>query len=126
MNENTKWAKLCKLLDSKTIDFYFKEREIWWCYWGKNIGHENNGKNEVFERPILVFRKINKNLFWGLPLTTKYGGESYKFCIGKINDKYNYVLLDQLRSVSSKRLKEKVSVLNKIRFVQVEKIILSK
>ncbi|MFA7169790.1 MAG: hypothetical protein WC178_02965 [Candidatus Paceibacterota bacterium] len=35
----------------------FREREIWWCSLGENIGFEQDGKNEKFERPILVLRK---------------------------------------------------------------------
>jgi hypothetical protein len=32
--------------------FYFREKEIWWACLGANIGFEQNGKNENFERPI--------------------------------------------------------------------------
>ena len=37
---------------------------------GKNIGFEQNGKGSNFVRPILVLRKFNSSIFWGLPLTT--------------------------------------------------------
>ena len=30
-----------------------------------------NGKGDYFTRPVLVLHKFNKNLFWGIPLTTK-------------------------------------------------------
>lgn len=49
----------------------FKLREIWWCSTGINVGVEQDGKNVLFERPVLVVRKFNNRIFWGVPLTTK-------------------------------------------------------
>lgn len=49
----------------------FREREIWWCSIGKNIGAEQDGKNEFFERPVLVCKKYNNEQFFGFPLTSK-------------------------------------------------------
>ena len=31
---------------------FFKEKEIWWCYFGENIGTEMNGKGDFFTRPF--------------------------------------------------------------------------
>ena len=42
----------------------FHEREIWWCSIGVNLGDEQDGKNELFERPVLVVRKFNRKLAW--------------------------------------------------------------
>ena len=56
------------ILDKKV---YFKDREVWWVSIGINIGFEIDGKNHDFERPVLIIKKINKNQFWGLPLTSK-------------------------------------------------------
>jgi len=39
--------------------------------WGGNIGHEMDGKNKDYNRPVLVLRKFNKQIFRGIPLTTK-------------------------------------------------------
>ena len=39
----------------------FAEGEIWWVSLGQNVGYEANGKNEKFERPVLVVRKFNKD-----------------------------------------------------------------
>jgi hypothetical protein len=30
----------------------FQEREIWWCSVGVNIGHEMDGKNQFYNRPV--------------------------------------------------------------------------
>ena len=50
---------------------FFHEREIWFCHLGANIGFEEDGKGENFGRPVVVFRKFNNEVFWGVPLTTR-------------------------------------------------------
>lgn len=88
-------------LSEKTV--YFKERDIWWVAFGQNIGYEQNGKHENFERPVLVLKKFNADTFWGIPISTKIKKGSYFYVFS--NDKGNFSLnLSQLRLLSSKRL----------------------
>ena len=47
------------------------EREIWWCSLGVNVGHEEDGKNEQFERPALILKKWSNKTVIILPMTTK-------------------------------------------------------
>jgi mRNA interferase MazF len=49
----------------------FSEREVWWCSLGVNVGDEQDGKGENFTRPVLVLKKFNRNLFVGVPMSTK-------------------------------------------------------
>ena len=39
-----------------------KERDIWWCSIGVNIGDEIDGKNELFHRPVLILKKFSSEL----------------------------------------------------------------
>ena len=39
---------------SSSREIYFRERKIWWCSIGLNIGFEENGKGKLFNRPVLV------------------------------------------------------------------------
>src|SRR3990167_3366795 len=50
---------------------FFHEREVWWCSIGHNVGFEQDGKGEKFARPVLVFKKFNKEVFWALPISTR-------------------------------------------------------
>ncbi len=61
------WNKLKQKLESRKNIPTFKEREIWWCSIGVNIGCEEDGKNQLFNRPILIIRKFNNNMFLGAP-----------------------------------------------------------
>src|SRR4051812_44298293 len=82
----------------------FREREIWWCSLGINIGDEEDGKNTLFERPILVLRKFNRKLAWVLPMSSKKKEGVYYHIINYRGISYS-VLLSQLRLISAKRLR---------------------
>jgi len=90
----------------------FSERELWWCSFGHNVGFEQDGKGKRFKRPVLIVRKFNKGMFWGVALTSRppkpntrastfYQQVSYQ---GQPQDTSSYVILSQFRTFSSKRL----------------------
>ncbi|MCX6718934.1 MAG: type II toxin-antitoxin system PemK/MazF family toxin [Candidatus Taylorbacteria bacterium] len=104
-----KWNKFKKAVNSKTIDLevFFHEREIWWCSLGVNIGSEEDGKNESFERPVLIVRKINKDKLLITPFTSKIVTNDLRItasCAGIRSQ----ILLDQIRIVSSRRLLRRI------------------
>ena len=37
---------------------------------GVNVGHAMDGKNQFYHRPVLIVRKFNPHLFFGVPLTS--------------------------------------------------------
>ena len=53
-----------------TKDVYFYEREIWWCSLGANVGFEQDGTDEFFERPVVIIKKYNPQIFLAVPLST--------------------------------------------------------
>lgn len=76
-------------------DFFFLEWEIWWASLGINIGSEIDGKNNTYERPILVLRKINEDLLLAIPITStpktgcgfypiSYRGTQFTLCFTQI------------------------------------------
>ena len=97
----------------------FSEREIWWCALGKNIGNEEDGKNELFERPVLVLRKFSKYTAVVLPLTTK-GKDGSPFYYGLLSSSESFVILSQVRLISSKRLLRKMYRLGRRDFENVK------
>ena len=86
-----------------TRHFYVHEREIWWCSLGVNIGDEEDGKNDLFERPVLVIKKFNRNIVLIVPLKTKVKSNKYQFAF-MYDTAVFAVILSQLRLVSTKRL----------------------
>jgi mRNA interferase MazF len=73
VKEFDRWNEKKKWTNSKAVDrnLFIHEREVWWCSVGVNIGVEIDGKNEDFERPVLLVKKFNGLMFWGIPLTSK-------------------------------------------------------
>ena len=62
------WNDVKKKIELRKNLPLFKEREIWWCGIGMNIGFEIFGKGQEFYRPVLVLDKHNRHTFFGLPL----------------------------------------------------------
>lgn len=100
-----KWNQLKQKIDSTNRQIIYKDRDVWWCSIGINIGHEENGKNDFFTRPILILRKFNKQIFLGVPLTTKCKENKFYFRIN-FKDKEQSAMLSQIRVFESKRLKK--------------------
>jgi len=115
------WNRLKKNLeDTSQNKLYFYSREIWWCAVGANLGTEIDGKNENFERPILIIRKFNRDMFWGLPITSKpHTSPFYKELKG-IHGPY-WAVLSQLRILSSKRLLRKIERISETDFETVSR-----
>ena len=101
------WNYNKKQIDEKNFFGYVHEREIWWCQLGVNIGHEEDGKNDQFERPVLVIRKWSSETIIVLPLTTKIKRNKYHY-VFKHDEIEFAVILSQIRLISTKRLTRRV------------------
>ncbi len=97
----------------------FHEREIWWTSLGLNIGAEQDGKHELFERPVLIIRKFNREVLWVVPLTRSQKNSRYYFPIQYGSTQNSVVILSQLRLISSKRLLRKIDTLSIVQFESV-------
>ncbi len=104
-------------------DFFFHERDVWWSSIGVNIGVEIDGKNENFERPVLVLRKINNKQFFGIPITSKNKiGNFYIKLIYGNNKTIGKACLSQIKVFSTKRLLRKIGKTNQEDFKNIKKI----
>lgn len=100
-----------KIHNNSSAPLYFNEGEIWWCAVGENVGIEINGKGELFSRPIFVYKKLSKNGFLGIPLTTQDKNGSWYVEIS-FKGNINIVNLAQIRVFSSFRMYEKMGSLD--------------
>lgn len=81
---------------------YFSKGDIWFASVGKNIGDEEDGKNSSFERPILIIRKFNNNIFLAVPLTSQSKEGKYYYKLNPPNE--SVAILSQIRLFDAKRL----------------------
>lgn len=112
------WTKLKIRIQLSKNRLYCKEGEVWWASMGINIGVEENGKHEKFERPVLILKVFNKHMFWAIPFTSQPKLSPYYISI-VFNEKTSYLILSQVRLLSTKRLRRKVA---KISFNELLKI----
>lgn len=109
------WNKNKKELETAPITKYAHPREIWWCSLGVNLGAETDGKNENFERPVIVMKVYNKETMVILPITTKPKDDEFHHKI-QTAEKTVWVKLTQARVISNKRLLRKVDLLDEASF----------
>ena len=100
---------------------FFKEREIWWCHLGLNIGFEQNGKGDAFLRPILVLKKFSASTLVGLPLTTANKSHKYLIHCDALDKVFRQAGISQLRTLDSRRLHEKITTVSEDSFVTIRK-----
>jgi mRNA interferase MazF len=106
--------------DRRSRKVFCKERDIWWMSFGLNIGDEEDGKGDLFERPVLVTKKFNNNLFWGCAMSTKIKENNKYYLPVTVHDTKQSVVISQMRLYDTKRLQEKIGVLNKEDFEKIK------
>ena len=115
MKNYDSWSAKKSELETRKALPEFSERDIWWCSLGLNIGYEEDGKNERFERPVCILRKFNKDIFMGLPLTSALKDSPYYFA-HSLNETAGSVILSQGRLLSAKRLQRKLGRMGRGKF----------
>lgn len=116
------WNEQKKKLNKRQNEILFHEREIWWCSLGVNVGSEQDGKNDDFSRPILVLKKFSRGVLLVVPLTSRNKYNKYYQSI-KYHGQESWVILSQIRLISSQRLTRKAGVISHQQFKKVnEKI----
>jgi len=120
MKDFDEWNSEKKMLETRgreTLSFH--EREIWWCSIGLNVGDEQDGKNELFERPVLILRKFNSKVAWVLPMTTKQKTGIYYHQLEHDGQVFA-VILSQLRLTSVKRFRRLIRKISPYQFEQIQ------
>ena len=107
------WNEHKKAIDARSDQIHFHEREIWWCSLGVNVGSEQDGAGDNFERPVLIIKKFNQDVLWAVPLSRSYKYGPYYAPIDSDEKGLSVVVLSQLRLISSKRLVRKIRTIGK-------------
>jgi mRNA interferase MazF len=99
-----KWHNKKSEVDTIEERPFFHVREIWFCHLGANVGFEQDGNGDDFLRPIIVFRKFNNEILWGIPLTKKGKDTKYYFTFSFSERGENRAILSQIRLIDARRL----------------------
>ena len=117
------WNEEKKEIDRKSLSRFYHPREVWWCSLGVNVGFEQDGTNEHYQRPVLVIRAFSRHVCLVAPLTTSVKKNKYHFDLGKIGDREAFVIISQIRLVDTKRFTDRLTIINKEMFEEIRKTI---
>jgi mRNA-degrading endonuclease toxin of MazEF toxin-antitoxin module len=124
MKDFNEWNNLKKKLNERSIPPFANRGDIWWCSIGLNVGSEQDGKNELFERPVLVLEVFNSDMLRVAPLTSKTIQDRYRLKIN-YDERWGVVVLSQIKTISPKRLSRKITSLDISEFQKVIQVLRS-
>ncbi len=99
---------------------FFHEGEIWYCHLGANVGSEQDGVGDDFLRPIVIVRKFNDEVFWGVPLTRTQKKSPYYFAFA-FGGEISVAILSQIRLIDARRLSYLIGVALPVDFSKIRK-----
>ena len=100
---------------------FFHAREIWWCSLGVNVGFEQDGSGDEYDRPVIILKGMSRQTFFAIPLTTSPSDHPLRPSVGIIEGKDARALLSQMRLIDAKRLVRKIGYLDGEIFKQIRK-----
>lgn len=116
-----KWNIEKQNIHAQNENKLYHAREVWWCSLGVNVGFEQDGTGVDAQRPVIIMKGFSKQVCLIIPLTTSKKVNLYHFALGKINGRDSFVILSQIRLIDTKRLINKVGVIEKSMFEEIRK-----
>ena len=116
-----RWNTKKKEIHTDKPNGFYHEREIWWCSLGVNVGFEQDGSGDEYQRPVLILKGLSKNTCLVIPLTTSPKKHRMRVPLGIVDGKQASALLSQIRIIDTKRLVNKVGFIDKEIFNNIRK-----
>jgi mRNA interferase MazF len=121
MKDYKLWTMLKKEIHNSNLrPLGGKEKEVWICNLGENIGFEEDGKGNNFTRPVLILRTFNKNFCYIVPLSTTEKRGKYYYPFDSKTGKNSVALLSQSKSIDTMRLSRKVGYVHEEDFKEIK------
>lgn len=127
LNKFNIWNEMKKSIHLKQVDFFIKNREMWFVSLWQNIWFEEDWKQE-FKRPVLVIKKV-WNMFFVIPLTSKWKQENIFYhkmktaIFNENNQKYkdsSFCILSQVKVIDKKRFLENIWYVKESEFIEIK------
>ena len=117
------WNSRKKNIHKNGLAKLYSAREVWWCSLGVNIGFEQDGAGEDNERPVLILKGFSRQVCLIVPLTTSVKKNPYNIAAGKVDGKDAFAIISQVRLIDTKRLINKVGIIDKVLFDKIRKTV---
>ncbi len=106
MKDFDKWNTSKKKINKKLRPI-IKQGKIYWCNLGVNVGVEQDGKGDNFQRLVIVIKKFSSQFVLVAPLTSQPHCGNWYLDI-QLLSKNSQVILNQIKPIDTKRLLEEV------------------
>lgn len=106
------WNLQKKQLHEKGAAPYYHQREVWWCSLGVNVGFEQDGTGEHYDRPVVVIRGFSPHVFFGVALTGRKKSGRFFTPVGTVDGREASAILSQVRLIDTRRLVRKIGTLD--------------
>ncbi len=93
--------------------------DIWWVSLGENVGSEIDGKNELFSRPVIIYKKLAHGFYFTIPTTTKTRVGTWYVSV-RHQEKDMAACLHQVRTIDYRRLSSKLGTLDDADMIRVK------
>jgi mRNA interferase MazF len=103
----SKWNEMKISINKESKLPGYKEREIWFCSLGLNIGYEQNGSNDNFVRPVVIIKGFSKRLAWVIPLTKNCKENNFKHIFSYKSGLSSAAILSQIKVIDVKRFQNR-------------------
>lgn len=111
-----KWHNKKSQVDQIEKRPFFHEQEIWFCHVGMNVGFEQDGSGDDFQRPVIIIRKFNRSVCWVIPLSKTQKRGKYYFAFPFDSYTTSVAILSQIRLLDAKRLSRKIGKMSNNEF----------
>lgn len=117
------WNSKKKIIHKESGSKLYHARELWWCSLGVNVGSEQDGTGDNYDRPVLIIAGLSKQTCLVAPLTSSSEIHKMRIPIGVVQEANASVVISQIRVIDTKRLVYKIGFLNKEIFENITKTI---
>ena len=111
-----KWHDKKSQIDEIEKRPFFHEREIWFCHLGVNVGFEQDGSGEDFQRPVIIIRKFNSEVAWVIPLSKTNKRSEYYFPFKFDEITTSVAIISQIRLLDTRRLSRRIGKMREDHF----------
>ena len=85
----------------------------------ENVGAEINGKDKLFSKPVLIFRKLLHGFYFVIPITSQAKSGTW-YVSFKIKDKEMCACLHKVRSIDYRRLSNRLGELEESDYEKIK------
>ena len=117
------WNEEKKTTHARKDMLLYRERDVRWCRLGINVGFEQDGTGMSHSRPVIIFKAFSRYVCLIIPLTTSTKQNPYHVSVGIIGNRPAFAIISQLRLVDTKRLDQKITILDKNIFEDIRKAV---